>query len=40
MVAPDFRSRSVGTAPFGEPNPMLLDSTETLRLQRRLDDGT
>jgi len=40
MLPPDFRWHSVGTAPFDEPNSLLLDSTEVLRLHRRVDDGT
>jgi len=40
MLPPDFRWHSVGTAPFDQPNSLLLDSTEVLRLHRRVDDGT
>lgn len=37
MLPPDFRWHSVGTAPFDEPNSLLLDSTEVLRLNERVD---
>lgn len=40
MLPPDFRWHSVGTAPHDEPNALLLDSTEVLRLSQRIDDGT
>ena len=40
MLPPDFRWHSVGTANFDQPNSLLLDSTEVLRLHRRVDDGT
>lgn len=40
MLPPDFRWHSVGTASFDEPNSLLLDSTEVLRLHRRVGDGT
>ena len=40
MLPPDFRWHSVGTAPHDQPNALLLDSTEVLRLSRRVDDGT
>lgn len=40
MLPPDFRWHSVGTAPFDEPNGLLLDSIEVLRLSRRKDDST
>jgi hypothetical protein len=40
MLPLDFRWHSVGTAPFDQPNSLLLDSTEVLRLHRRVDDGT
>lgn len=37
MLPPDFRWHSVGTASFEEPNALLLDSIEVLRLNRRVD---
>lgn len=40
MLPPDFRWHSVGTATFEQPNALLLDNTEVLRLSRRIDDGT
>ncbi len=40
MLPPDFRWHSVGTATFDHPNSLLLDSTEVLRLNQRVDDGT
>lgn len=40
MLPSDFRWHSVGTAAFDRPNSLLLDSTEVLRLHRRVDDGT
>lgn len=40
MLPPDFRWHSVGTAPRDKPNSLLLDNTEVLRLNRRVDDGT
>lgn len=40
MLPPDFRWHAVGTAAHHEPNALLLDSTEVLRLSRRIDDGT
>ncbi len=39
MLPPDFRWHAVGTATFDQPNSLLLDSTEVLRLHRRVDDG-
>ncbi|WP_314102733.1 hypothetical protein [uncultured Stenotrophomonas sp.] len=40
MLPPDFRWHSVGAAPCDQPNSLLRDSTEVLRLHRRVDDGT
>jgi hypothetical protein len=40
MLPPDFRWHSVGTATFDRPNSLLLDSTEVLRLNQRVDDVT
>lgn len=40
MLPPYFRWHSFGTAPFDQPNSLLLHSTEVLRLHRRVDDGT
>ncbi len=40
MLPPDFRWHAVGTATFDRPNSLLLDSTEVLRLNQRIDDGT
>ena len=40
MLPPDFRWHSVGTATHDQPNALLLDSTEVLRLSMRVDDGT
>lgn len=40
MLPPDFRWHAVGTATFDHPNSLLPDSSEVLRLHRRVDDGT
>jgi len=40
MLPPDFRWHAVGTAAFDRPNSLLLDSTEVLRLNQRVGDGT
>lgn len=38
MLPPDFRWRSVGTAPFEQPNSLQLCSIEVGRLYQRVDD--
>lgn len=40
MLPPDFRWRSVGTAPFEQPNSLQISSIEVARLYKRINDHT